>query len=117
MFEKLNLIEDILDLDTTRANLDQIVDEVADDHAQKVIIRNNKPAALLVNIADFQAMQEHILAMEFEMGIREMKEEQKRDELFDWDETLEELGIDLKGKREKPEGYDLVIPERYRHVS
>jgi prevent-host-death family protein len=116
MFEKLNLVEDILDLDTARENLDQIVGEVADDHTPKVIIRNNKPAALLINIADFQAMQDHIFAMEFEMGIREMKEERERGELYSWTKQVEELGIELKVP-EKPEGYDLMIPEKYRHVS
>jgi PHD/YefM family antitoxin component YafN of YafNO toxin-antitoxin module len=111
----MDLEKDLIDVKTMRKNLNQIVDEVSRDHAQKVIIKNDRSAALLVNVSDYQALQDRLLALELQMGLQETIEADKRGELFDWDETVAELGIELSDEEpEKPEGYEQMIPERYR---
>ncbi len=108
----LNLEDDIIDLKTMRRNLSQIVDEVRSDHTHKVIIKNNKPAAILVNVADYQALQNRLLAMELEMGLREMIEEDSRGELVDLDDLAAEFGIDLSKAPTQPKNYEEVELER-----
>ncbi len=118
MHEDLNLERDLIDLKTMRKNLTQIVDEVSNEHAYKVIIKNNKPAAVLVNVSDYQTLQDRVLALELQIALQETIEADKRGELFDWDETIAELGIELSDEGyEKPEGYDHMIPKRYRDAS
>lgn len=102
MLEDFNLEEDIIDLKTARKNLSQIVDEVANDHAHKVIIKNNKAAAVLVNVADYQALQDQLLAMELQMAYQEAKEAGEKGELKDWDDLVAELGIELSELPEEP---------------
>jgi prevent-host-death family protein len=118
MSENLDLERDLIDLKTMRKNLNQIVEEVSKEHTQKVIIKNNKPAAILVNVSDYQDLQNRLLAIELQMGLQETIEADKRGELYDWDETVAELGIELSEEEpEKPEGYEQMIPERYRNAS
>jgi prevent-host-death family protein len=116
MADNINLSQDILDLNTAKQNLEQLVEEVNREHAHKVIIQDNKPAAVLVNVEDYQELQEQLLAMELQMALYETKEAEKKGELVDWDEQAAELGIELKSTP-KPEGYDQMIPARYCYVS
>lgn len=114
-----NLRDDIIGLTTMRKNLAQIVDEVETDHSQKVIIRNGKPSVMLVSVDDFQDMQDQLLALELQLGLRQALEEEKRGELIELDDLAAEFGIDMSqfDYSEKPEGYDQMIPQRFRDAS
>jgi prevent-host-death family protein len=56
-----------LDLDSAKEKFLELVDEVSRYHTQKVIIKNNKPAALLVNVADYQAILDRLAELEEEL--------------------------------------------------
>ncbi len=116
MSEILNIEQDILDLDSVRENLSRLVDEVNLEHTSKVIIKDNKPAALLINISDYQDLQDRLTAIELQIALYETKEAEKRGELISWEEQALELGIELTDTP-KPDGYDQLVPERYRNAS
>ncbi len=115
MIEGFNLKEDILNITEMRKNLPQILDEVAEEHTYKVVLRHGKPAVVMLNIDEFQEMQDRLLAMELEMGLREALEEHKRGELVSVDELIDEMaveyGVDLSKLPPKPKGYDEMIPK------
>lgn len=113
MAQPINFAQDILDVSEAKATLDQIVAEVERDHNHKVILYNSKPAVVLVNVNDYEELQERLFALEFQLGIREMKEADARGELRDWDEMLAGWGITL-APTPKPKGYDEMIPKKYR---
>src|SRR5438105_9170166 len=118
MNEDNNNPEDVLDFKTAKRNLAQIIDEIGSEHGHKVIIKNKQTSVVVVNMADYQALQDRLLAMELEKALLETLEAGKRGELYDWDELMTELGIDLSNQvYEKPEGYDQMIPEKYRSAS
>ncbi len=115
--ENLNPERDIISLQTMKKNLAQIVDEVANANSHKIIIKNNKATAILLSVSDYQAMQDRLQAMELEISLREMREEDARGELVDWDDLVAELGIELSEIPDEPEGYDLRVPKRYQSAS
>lgn len=114
-----NVQDDIIGITDMRKNLTQIVDEVSTEHSQKVIIRNGRPAVMLVNIADYQALYDRVLAAELEAGLRLALEEEKRGELIDLDSMAAEFGINPSEFEiaAEPEGYDQMIPKGARHAS
>jgi prevent-host-death family protein len=89
-----SLENDIVGITEARANFTALVDDVEREHAQKVIIRNGRAAAVLVNVADLQALQDRILAMELETAYKMALAEEKRGELLTLDTMVTNLGFD-----------------------
>jgi antitoxin YefM len=42
---------------TARANLASTIDRVCDDHESLIILRDNKPAVVMLSLEDFQALE------------------------------------------------------------
>lgn len=124
MAEKLEMEEtlleapqEVIDLETMRHNLDEIVDRVADDHTSVVIDRGDKSVAVLVNLADYQEMQERLLAAELQEAVKQAFEEDAHGEMIDLEDFAAELGVELTDNdedEEEPEGYRDMIPKEYR---
>lgn len=113
-----NLQKDTLDLKTVSENLEEIVDELTREHNHKVIIKDDQPAAVLVSASAYQELQDRLLALELQIAYQETLEAAQRGELHDWDEVKVRLNIQVSDEiPPKPEGYDEMIPERYRNVS
>jgi PHD/YefM family antitoxin component YafN of YafNO toxin-antitoxin module len=117
MIVDINVKEDIIDLETMGQNLAQIVSEVSEDHASKIIIQDNKPAAILMNVSDFQEMQDRIQAMELYLAMFDTMQEHEHGETIELDDLAAEFGVKLSENYSKPGGYDALIPEVYRNVS
>lgn len=118
MSENLDLERDLIDFKTMRKNLNQIVEEVSEEHTQKVIIKNNKPAAILVNVSDYQDLRNRLLAIELQLALQETIEQDQNGDTVELEELARELGIELSDEEpKKPEGYEQMIPEKYRSAS
>lgn len=109
-----NVQEDIIGLTDLRKHLAEIVENIETTGSQKIIIRKGKPSVVVMSVADFQAVQERLLAMELQEAYRLTKEEEARGELIELDELAREFGFseaDFPDVAQKPEGYDTLIPK------
>jgi prevent-host-death family protein len=108
-----NIQTDIIGLTDLRKNLAQIVEDIEETGSQKVIIRKGKPSVVVMSVADFQAVQDRLLAMELQEAYRQTKAEEARGELLDLDDLAAEFGFseaDFPDIARKPENYDSMIP-------
>ena len=110
-------IRDILDEQNLTRNFDQIFEDVARGVSQKVLLKNNVQVLVITKADNYIEAEQRLFALELQQTVEEMKEEYKRGELIDFDELVAEWGIELPNEYEEPEGYDQMIPERYRNVS
>lgn len=87
MKNKFQLGRNILDLTTAKNNLEEIVNEVLEEHNEKLLIVDNQPAVVLVNVEDYQNLQWQLEILELRLASYQAKEEYKRGETL----TLQEL--------------------------
>ncbi len=109
-----NVQEDIIGLTDLRKHLAEIVEDIESTGSQKVVIRKGKPSVVVMSVADFQAIQDRLLAMELQEAYRLAKEEEQRGELIELDDLAAEFGFsetDFPDVAQKPEGYDALIPK------
>lgn len=112
-----NVQEDIIGLTDLRKHLAEIVEDIETTGSQKVVIRKGKPSVVVMSVADFQAVQDRLLAMELQEAYRMAKEEEQRGELIDLENMAAEFGFsesDFPDVAQKPEGYDAMIPKGIR---
>lgn len=110
MLSYISPTQDILDINTLSENLNEIITEVLDNHADKIIIKDNKPAALLINVEDYQALYDRVLALELEIELLLTLEAEEKGELDDWDEVTAKLGLQ-QIRFDTPEEYERYIEE------
>jgi prevent-host-death family protein len=101
--------ENSIDLAEAKANLDQILDEIADHNIEKVIIKDGEPTAVLISLMEYEPMQERLLAIELQQTLEEVKEEYKRGEYTKLEDLAQKFGVELTNPQ-KPENYDELVP-------
>jgi prevent-host-death family protein len=114
----MNFEKDIIGLTDFRSNLAEIVDEIMTEHTEKIIVRNGKPAVVVISVADYQAMQNRLLAAELEAGLQAALTEEKRGELLDLDDLITGLGFAPSEFKPgpAPENYEKMIPQERRRA-
>lgn len=110
-----SLSQDIIGLTDMRRNLAQIIEDVETTGSQKVVIRKGRPAVVVISVREFEDLQNRLLAMELEEGLRQAREEQKRGELIELDALAAKFGFseaDFPDVMKKPEGYDQQVKHK-----
>lgn len=105
-----------IDRATAQANFNQLLDEISEGQADKVVIQDDNTAAVIISLTDFQIMQDRLLAIELIQAVQEVKEADAKGDLLSWSELATTLGIE-RTNHPKPEGYDQLVPEKYRSAS
>lgn len=109
--------QDIIGLTDMRRNLAQIVEDVETTGSQKVVIRKGRPSVVVISVAEFEKLQNQVLAIELEESLNQAREEQKRGELIELDVLAAKFGFseaDFPDVMQKPEGYDQMKPATKR---
>ena len=109
-------IRDILSEERLVQDFDQLFEEVAHGDSQKVLLKNDLQTVVLTKAEYYLEAEQRLTALEVEETIKEMKAEYARGELIDFDDLMEQWGIELPDDDEEPAGYDQMIPEEYRSV-
>ena len=89
----VNLEPDSLDVTEAQQNFTALIEDITTDHRQKVIVCKGKPAVVLINVSDYQALLDKMLVMELETGYHSMKEAEKRGELIELNDLAATFGF------------------------
>jgi len=86
----------IIPFTEARASLSELLDDVAARHEHVVITRKGRPAAIVVSLEEWEAVEETLeILQDDEMlaSLRESEEDVKAGRLFSLDEVRRELGL------------------------
>jgi prevent-host-death family protein len=106
---------DIIGLTDMRRNLAEIIEDVETTGSQKVVIRKGRPSVVVISVAEFEDLQNRLLAMELEAGLRQAREEQQRGELLELDELAAKFGLgeaDFPDVLQQPTGYAQKVKQK-----
>jgi prevent-host-death family protein len=79
-----------------RARLSELVDEVESRHEHVVITRNGRPAAVVISLAEYEALAETLEILQDEellRALRESDDDVKAGRVSTLDEVRRELGL------------------------
>jgi antitoxin YefM len=79
-----------------RARLSELVDEVESRHEHVVITRNGRPAAVVISLAEYEALEETLEILQDEellRALRESDDDVKAGRVSTLDEVRRELGL------------------------
>lgn len=99
----LNIQKDIIGLTKLRNSLADVVDEIVNEHSQKVIIRNGEPVVVMVGVTEYQeiqdqlqTLQEQLLTLELRKDLDEMLDLEAKGQLIEMEELAAEFGFSEK---------------------
>lgn len=114
----LNLQKDIIGLTKLRNSLADVVDEIVNEHSQKVIIRKGEPVVVMVGVSEYQELQDHLedlqdqlLALELRKDLEEMLELEAKGQLKNLEDLAAEFGFSKKDFDTRP------APDNYEDLS